>query len=112
MARKRAEAEQAEQAEQEYGERKANDMGRPVEVVVAPAGVEQAIDRSDAILLTTPEVAAMLRVSQRKIAALIERGPAHGGIGSVRLDGARRISRDQLIDFVRKLTERCAATAA
>ena len=53
----------------------------------------------DALLLKVPEAAAQLGISRAKLYGLI----TSGALPSVRVDGCRRIRRDDLLDFVASL---------
>ncbi len=53
----------------------------------------------DALLLKVPEAAAQLGVSRAKLYELI----SSGALPSVRVDGCRRIRRDDLLEFVANL---------
>ena len=53
----------------------------------------------DALLLKVPEAAAQLGISRAKLYGLI----SSGALPSVRVDGCRRIRRDDLLAFVENL---------
>ena len=53
----------------------------------------------DALLLRVPEAAAQLGISRAKLYELIRTG----ALPSVRVDGCRRIRRDDLLEFVENL---------
>lgn len=53
----------------------------------------------DALLLKVPEAAAQLGVSRAKLYELIR----NGALPSVRVDGCRRIRRDDLLEYVANL---------
>lgn len=53
----------------------------------------------EALLLKVPEAAAQLGVSRAKLYELM----ASGALPSVKVDGCRRIRRDDLLDFVAAL---------
>lgn len=59
----------------------------------------------DRLLLTPVEAARALGVGRTKVYELM----ASGRLRSVRLDGCRRITRDDLAAFVARLTEEAAA---
>jgi excisionase family DNA binding protein len=59
----------------------------------------------DALLLTPIEAARALGIGRTKVYELM----AAGRLRSVRLDGCRRISRDDLAVFVAQLREEAAA---
>ena len=53
----------------------------------------------EALLLKVPEAAAQLGISRAKLYELI----SNGVLPSVRVDGCRRIRRDDLLEFVENL---------
>jgi excisionase family DNA binding protein len=53
----------------------------------------------DALLLKVPEAAVQLGVSRAKLYELIR----NGALPSVRVDGCRRIRRDDLLEYVASL---------
>jgi excisionase family DNA binding protein len=59
----------------------------------------------DALLLTPVEAARVLGIGRTKVYELI----AAGRLRSVRLDGCRRITRDDLAEFVGRLRDEAAA---
>lgn len=59
-----------------------------------------AMDRPTPLLLTVPEAAALLSIGRAKMYQLI----ARGDIKSVRIDGARRLRRADVEEYVASLT--------
>ena len=53
----------------------------------------------DALLLKVPEAAVQLGISRAKLYELI----SNGALPSVRVDGCRRIRRDDLLEYVANL---------